>query len=85
MMPEWASNSRDRAVPEPDCWRSLLLRPDHHPGDDSKVVLRRGHDELLCGHQIRIFDYAKWAEPLHDAIRTNLEHLAAENGIEIES
>src|ERR1017187_10750370 len=35
-------------------------------------------------HQIRIFDYAKWAEPLREALRQNMERLAAENAIEIE-
>jgi len=38
----------------------------------------------LYAHRIRIFDYAKWAEPLRDAIRRNMERIAAENGIEIE-
>ena len=35
-------------------------------------------------HQIRTFDYPKWAEPLREALRTNMERIAAENGIEIE-
>jgi hypothetical protein len=34
-------------------------------------------------HHIRIFDYPKWAEPWRDAIRENLERVAAENGVEI--
>ena len=38
----------------------------------------------FCKHQIRIFDYPKRAEPLRDAIRENMERIAAENGIEIE-
>ena len=61
-----------------------MLRPDHHAGDGAEVVLRQGHDRLFYEHEIRIFDYPKWAEPLRDAIRKNREHLAAENQIEIE-
>ena len=34
--------------------------------------------------QIRIFDYAKWAEPLREALRQNMERLAADNALEIE-
>jgi hypothetical protein len=34
--------------------------------------------------QIRIFDFAAFAKPLRDAIRTNAERLAREAGIEIE-
>jgi len=44
----------------------------------------RGMTEYLYTHQIRIFDYPKWAEPLREAIRKNMERLAAESGIEIE-
>jgi RNA polymerase sigma factor (TIGR02999 family) len=35
-------------------------------------------------HQIRIFDYPRFAEPLRDQIRQNAERLAAENGLTIE-
>lgn len=35
-------------------------------------------------HQIKIFDYSSWAQPLRDSIRENAERLAAENGIEVE-
>jgi hypothetical protein len=34
----------------------------------------------LYAHQIRIFDYPRFAEPLRDAIRANAERLAQENG-----
>ena len=44
----------------------------------------RGMTEYLYTHQIRIFDYPKWAEPLREAIRQNMERLAAESGIDIE-
>src|SRR6202453_679944 len=35
-------------------------------------------------HRIRIFDYPKWAEPLRDGLRKNMEQVAADNAIEIE-
>ena len=35
-------------------------------------------------HQIRIFDYPKWAEALREAMRENMERLAADSAIEIE-
>jgi hypothetical protein len=38
----------------------------------------------LSYHQIRLFDYAHWAEPRREEIRVNAEQLAAEAGIQIE-
>jgi hypothetical protein len=43
-----------------------------------------GMTDYFYGHQLRIFDYAKWAEPLREALRQNMERIAAENSIEIE-
>ena len=48
------------------------------------MVLRPRDDRVFYANQIRTFDYPKWAEPLRDAIRENMERIAAENGIEIE-
>lgn len=39
---------------------------------------------LLYQKKIRIFDYTRWAEPHREEIRQNAEHLAQENGLEIE-
>ena len=44
----------------------------------------KGMTDYCDEHQIRIFDYPKWAEPLRDAMREGLEHMAAESGTEIE-
>lgn len=44
----------------------------------------RGMTAYLHAHKIRIFDYARFAEPLRDEIRENAERLAAENGITVE-
>jgi len=43
-----------------------------------------GMSLYLNQHNIKIFDFARFAEPLRDEIRANAEHFAAENGIEIE-
>jgi hypothetical protein len=43
-----------------------------------------GMTDYFYQHQIRIFDYAKWAERLREALRQNMERLAADNAIEIE-
>lgn len=44
----------------------------------------QGMTDYFNAHQIRIFDYPKWAEPLRDALRQNMEQIAADNGIAIE-
>lgn len=43
-----------------------------------------GMSLYLNSHNIKIFDFARFAEPLRDEIRANAERLATENGIEIE-
>ena len=43
-----------------------------------------GMTDYFYKHQLRIFDYPKWAEPLRDGLRQNMERLAADNAIEIE-
>jgi hypothetical protein len=44
----------------------------------------KGMTDYFYQHQIRIFDYPKWAQPLRDGIRENIERLAAEAGTEFE-
>jgi len=43
-----------------------------------------GMTSFLYAHQIRIFDYPKFAEPYRDQIRENAERMAKAAGIEIE-
>lgn len=43
-----------------------------------------GMSSYLRAHNIRIFDYPRFAEPLRDLIRENAERLAVENGVEIQ-
>lgn len=38
----------------------------------------------LYQHEIRIFDYTKFVEPLRESVRANAETMAKENGMEIE-
>lgn len=43
-----------------------------------------GMASYLSSHHIRIFDYARFAEPFRDVIRDNAVRIAHENGLEIE-
>jgi hypothetical protein len=43
-----------------------------------------GMTGYLNAHEIRIFDYPRFAEPFRQELRENAEKLAAENGIEIQ-
>ena len=43
-----------------------------------------GMTDYFYKHQIRIFDYAQWAQPLRESLRENRERIAADNSIEIE-
>jgi hypothetical protein len=44
----------------------------------------RGMTQILFEHNIRIFDYTKYVEPLRDEIRINADKLAEKNGLKIE-
>lgn len=44
----------------------------------------KGMTSYLHAQKIRIFDYAKWAEPLREQLRANAETLAAEHQVKIE-
>ena len=39
---------------------------------------------FLSYRSIKLFDYARWAEPLREELRTNAERLASEAGLQIE-
>jgi hypothetical protein len=43
-----------------------------------------GMTAYLYAHEIRIFDYPRFAAPFRDELRENAEKLAAENGIKTE-
>lgn len=62
-----------------NCYDRILLIGSLHP-----FCYPKGMTHYLYEHQIRIFDYAKFAEPLRDQICENAEQLAQEHGLEIE-
>ena len=48
------------------------------------ICYAQGMTSYLYSREIRIFDYARWAERFRNAIRENAERLAAENDLQIE-
>ena len=61
------------------CWDRILVF-----GTLPKLCYADGMTSYLYERKIRIFDYAKFAEPFRNELRENAERLAKENGIEIE-
>jgi len=61
------------------CYDRILIQ-----GTLPGLCYAQGMTSYLYARQIRIFDYARFAEPLRDALRYNAERLARENGLEIE-
>jgi len=49
-----------------------------------KICYAGGMTSYLYEHQVKIFDYPRFAEPFRNQLRENAERLAAENGLEIE-
>jgi hypothetical protein len=43
-----------------------------------------GMTAFLYTNNIRIFDYPRFAEPLREELKNNAEHIAKENGLQIE-
>ena len=48
------------------------------------ICFAEGITSYLYKHNIRIFDYSRFAEPFRDRLRENAEKLAADNGIQME-
>lgn len=48
------------------------------------LCFAQGMTSYLSAHHVRIFDYARFAEPLRNEIRSNAERIAAEHGVTIE-
>ncbi len=61
------------------CYDRIIIQ-----GTLPKWCYASGMTSYFYEHQIKIFDYPAWAQPLREAIRENAERLAAENGTEIE-
>jgi hypothetical protein len=62
-----------------NCYDRIVLTGSLHP-----FCYAQGMTHYLFEHQIRIFDYAKFAEPLSGQICENAKRLAQEHGLEIE-
>jgi hypothetical protein len=61
------------------CYDRMLIQ-----GTLPGLCYAQGMTSYLYAHQVRIFDYPRFAQPLRDALRENAERLAAENRLEIE-
>lgn len=70
---------RDQIAGVLDCWDRVVVQ-----GTLPGLCFAEGMTSYLRAHDVRIFDYPRWAEPLRDAIRENAERLAAQHGLEIE-
>jgi hypothetical protein len=57
------------------CWDRVLIF-----GTMPKICYAEGMTSYLYAKQVRIFDYAKFAEPFRNQLRENAERLAAANG-----
>jgi len=53
-------------------------------GNLQPLCYAKGMTKYLYAHQIRIFDYTKFTEPLRDLIRGKAQAIAKENGLDIE-
>jgi hypothetical protein len=69
----------DRIVGCLSCYDRVLLQ-----GTLPKLCYAQGMGFLLHERGFRIFDYAKFAQPLTEAIRANAERVARENGIAVQ-
>lgn len=70
---------RDRLAGVLSCYDRILIT-----GTLPGVCYAGGMTSFLYAHGIRIFDYARFAEPLRDRIRARAQEVCAEEGIEIE-
>jgi hypothetical protein len=62
-----------------NCYDRLIISGYLRP-----LSYEKGMTSFLYQHQIRIFDYKDFAQPLRDIIRVNADAIAQENGLEIE-
>jgi hypothetical protein len=61
------------------CWDRVVLR-----GTLPGLSYAAGMTAYLNAHHVRIFDYARFAQPLRDQVRHNAEELAEQAGVDIE-
>lgn len=61
------------------CWDRVLVF-----GTLPKICYAQGMTSYLYQHNVRVFDYPRFAQHFRDELRQNAERLATENGIGIE-
>jgi hypothetical protein len=61
------------------CYDRIIIQ-----GTVPKWCYASGMTAYFYEHRLRIFDYPKWAEPLRDGIRKNMERLAEGSALQIE-
>ena len=61
------------------CFDRLIIT-----GTIPQICYSQGMTSFLYSQNIKIFDYAKFAEPFKEEIRTNAEQIAKDNNLEIE-
>ena len=62
-----------------NCYDRLIISGYLRP-----LSYEKGMTSFLYQHQIRIFDYSNFTQPLRDIIRANAKAIAQENGLKIE-
>jgi len=73
------STYKDKITGTLSCFDRIIIT-----GTVPQICYAQGMTSYLYSHNIRIFDYARFAEPLKEQIRSNAEGIAKENDIEIE-
>jgi len=76
LLSERYSNELDGVL---SCYDRIVITGSLYP-----ICYAQGMTSYLYRHGIRVFDYAKFAEPLRERLRENAETLAQANGIKIE-
>ena len=61
-----------------------MLRPGRGHRHLARYLPSQGDVGFLDYHQVRLFDFPRWAEPLREELRDNAERIAAEAGLQIE-
>ena len=62
-----------------ECYDRIIIVGNLFP-----LCYPQGMTSYLYGQRIRIFDYTQFAEPLRDEIKSTIQGVAKENGLEIE-
>jgi hypothetical protein len=70
---------KDRLAGVLNCYDRIVLTGSLHP-----LCYAQGMTHYLYQHNVRIFDYAKFAAPLREEIRVTAEKIAQEQGLTIE-